>query len=80
MGTQTLITIEAADLARIEQRLADLAEKLDRVVMAPKPEWLTVKDYAASIGRSERTVQRYIEQGRVQSKEECGVTLVKAGG
>lgn len=80
MGNQTLITIEAADLASIERRLADLAEKLDSVILAKRPEWVTVKDYAASIGRSERTVQRYIEQGRVPSKEECGVTLVKALG
>lgn len=80
MTEQTIISINAADLTRIERELADLKDMLGKVVMAPKPEWLTVKDYAACIGRSERTVQRYIEQGRVESKEECGVTLVKALG
>lgn len=80
MGQQTIIAIEKADLDGILRELADLKSRLDKVILTPKPEWVSVREYAASIGRSERTVQRYIDQGRLVTKEECGVTLVKTSG
>ena len=76
--TQTLLTISEADLARIEAALAALATRLDRVEMRPKPEWLTLDEYAARIGRSKRTVQRYIDAGRLDTKSECGVVMIRA--
>lgn len=80
MGQQTIIAIEKADLDGILRELADLKSRLDKVILTPKPEWVSVREYAASIGRSERTVQRHIDQGRLVTKEECGVTLVKTSG
>lgn len=76
--TQTILAITQADLSAIEQRLADLQARLDQVEMAPRREWLTVEEYASSIGRTVRTVRRRIEKGELVTREECGVTLIKA--
>lgn len=76
---QTIIAIQQADLDRIVRDLADIKAQLAAVQMAPRPEWLTVKQYASSIGRSERTVKRRIAEGQIETREECGVTLIKAG-
>ena len=78
---QTLFTITEADLDRLERiarQLADLQDMLGKVVMSPRPEWVTVDEYAAEIGKSKRTVLRYIETGNLETKQECGTLLIKA--
>lgn len=72
-----LLTIAEADLTAIRAELRALHDRLDRVEMTPKPEWLTLRDYAAQIGKSTRTVQRYIDAGKLDTRQECGVTMIR---
>ena len=77
MSKQTLITIEAADLARIEATLIDIQSRLDEYELTPKPKWLTVAEYAVQVRKSKRTVNRWIKKGRLQTKKEGGVQLIE---
>lgn len=74
--TQTLITIERADLDGIKQELQRLHQRLDAVQMAPRPEWLTVKQYAQLINKSERTVTRMINDGKLHTDTTGDVLLI----
>lgn len=73
--TQTLFTIEKADLDRLVAEMHEIRQRLDRVEMRPKPEWITMHDYAQKIGRSIDTVKRRLPS--LESRVEAGVTLIR---
>ena len=77
MTAQTLIAIDPAALQPILDELAALRREIAGVRMTPAPEWLNVRDYAAYIGKSQRTVTRMIEAGAVQTKHIGGIRMVR---
>jgi len=60
-------------LAAVER----MERKLDSVQIAPRPEWVTVREHAAMIGKSTKTVLRYIAAGEVQTKHIGGTRMVR---
>lgn len=78
MTTQTIIVQDhSADLAAIRQELAAVRSMLEGAVITPRPEWMTVADYAALIGKSARTVKRMIADGKVETKHAGHVRLIR---
>lgn len=73
--TQTLLTISEADLADLRRELASIRKRLDRVEMTPARRFITIKEYAAKIGKSVDTVKRRLPE--LESKVEAGVTLIR---
>jgi len=73
MTAPHLIVIDPDHLAQI---VRDAVR--DAMDARPQEEWLTVKEYAARLGRSEPTVRRYIKAGEVETRDVCGVTQVRA--
>lgn len=72
-----LIAIDPQALDALRVEIARLHKRLDAVQMAPRPEWVTVTDYAAHVKRTKRTVRNWINEGSVDTKREGGVTLVR---
>lgn len=72
-----LIAIDPQALDALRVEIARLHKRLDAVQMAPRPEWITVGDYAEHVGRTKRTVRNWINEGSVETKREGGVTLVR---
>jgi hypothetical protein len=72
-----LVVIDADTADRILRELAALHDKLDRLDVKPKPEWLSINDYAQHIGCHRKTVIRRIEAGRIEAKHVGGVRMVK---
>ena len=64
-----------AELTSIRAAVADLNDKLAKVEMKPKPEYVTIKEYAAMIGKSVDTVKRRLPT--LDSKVEAGVTMIR---
>ena len=61
MTQHTLIAVdpEVLDLIRsIRYDLTRLNQRIDAVQMAPKPDWVTVKEYSELVGKSPDTVKR----------------------
>ena len=61
MTQHTLIAVdpEVLDLIRsIRDDLTRLNQRIDAVQMAPKPDWVTVKEYSELVGKSPDTVKR----------------------
>ena len=62
-----------AELAAIRADLAALKARLD-----PPPEWLPMAEYARQHHISERTVQRLVARGAVETRRIGGRVLVRA--
>jgi len=77
MAAQTLIAIDPAALQSIRDELAALRRSIEAVNMTAQPEWMTVNDYAAFIGKSRKTVLRYIEAGQIETAHMCGARMVR---
>lgn len=73
--TEQLLVISQADLDRLHDQLVQIQRRLDRVEMQPKPEWITMKEYAAKIGKSIDTVKRRLPT--LESRIEAGVTMIR---
>ncbi len=75
--TAQLIAVDPAALDEIKAELAALRRDLQRVQMQPRPQWVTVKEYALQAGRTPRTVQGWIKAGKIESRREGGRLMVK---
>ena len=75
--TKTLIVVDAASLESLSNEIKRLHSRLDAVMLIPRPEWVTVKEYARHIGRSVRTVTRRIDAGELEVRHECGVRMIR---
>lgn len=67
----------SADIQRLRQDLEEVKSLLQKAVITPRPEWLNVHDYAAYIGKSTRTVNRMIGEGRVEVKHFGGTRMIR---
>lgn len=67
-----LVVIDKDDLAQIVEAAVQRA-----ISAKADPVWLSVPDYAGHVNRSVRTVQRYIEKGRLETREICGQVQVR---
>lgn len=71
----------AEDLRALESNLLgaldDIRKQLDSVTVTPPPQLMTIKEYAAFVGRDARTVRRWIDNGTVQSERVGNVTMVR---
>ena len=77
MPTAQLIAVDPEALDLILARLSALEEQVRQARIVPEPQWLTVKEYAAKIGRSERTVLRKVEAGELEAKHMSGVRMIR---
>ncbi len=64
-----MIAIDANALDAVLVRLDRLERMLQGVTVQPKPEWVSVADYAKQINRCRKTVVRMIERGELET---CG--------
>lgn len=75
--TQTLITIEQADLDALTREMAQIREMLTHATVTPPPRYVTIPEYAAIIGKSTATVRRRISAGELDTKAEGNVTMIR---
>lgn len=75
----TIITQEDLErtVAPLVAELKALRAALDRAQIAPRKEWLTVDEYAETVGKSVRTVRRWIDTGQLETKRSGNVLLVR---
>lgn len=65
------------ELEAIKTELTSIRSLLEKVVMTPRPEWMSVKDYAKHMSKTPRTIQNWIEEGKVETKMVGGVKMVR---
>lgn len=73
-----MIAVDQAELAALRAEMAALRRAVEGVRMTPLPEWVTVPEYAARMGRSTKTVRNWIREGRLDSKREAGILVVRS--
>ena len=74
---QMMIAIDETVLTGIQQELAALRALLERVEMTPKPNWLPVTAYAKQVGKSEKTIRNWVRDGRVESRRDGTVLMIR---
>lgn len=72
-----LIAIDPQALEALCDEVSRLHKRLDAVQMIPRPEWVTVEEFAKLIDRHPRTVKRRIKAGEVETREIAGVCMVR---
>ena len=72
MGDMTpqLIAIDPQALSGLIAEVKAMREELRQARIQPAQKWITIKEYAAIIGKSESTVNRHIAQGKVATHED----------
>lgn len=75
--TQTLITIEKADLEAINDKMDRITRMLEGVKLEPQPKWITQREYADMIGKSLDTVKRHVRAKKVESKMSGDEVLIR---
>ncbi len=76
-GAKQLIAVDAGALDALLAEVRALRQEIQAVRVQPQPQWLPVKEYAAHVGRSVATINRWIAQGKVQVKTVGHMRMVK---
>ena len=66
------------DIAAIRAMVEAMQRKLDAVVMQPRPEWVTVHEYAQLAGVTPRTVRNWITAGELKTYRHGSKVMVRA--
>lgn len=74
---RTLIAIDPTELQALRDELAALRRAIESVSMSPRPQWVTVAEYAKMRGKTPKTVRNWINAGQIETKREGSVTLVR---
>ncbi len=74
---QLMIAVDPDELRALRDEIAALRRDIKTVHMTPRPTWITVPEYAKSIGRSTRTVREWIRGGLIEVKHEGTQVLVR---
>ena len=75
-----LIAINADALDAVLVRLERLENMLQGVTIQPKPEWVSVRDYAKQLNRCQKTVTRMIERGEMEARGSGHSRMVRVPG
>lgn len=75
---QPMTIVPTADLDRLFGEIRELRTIIEGATIAPRPEWLTVAEFAEMIGKSTRTVKRRIDSGELETRNIAGTTMVRA--
>ena len=73
----TMVAVDPAALQALCDQVAALRSALERVIITPRPEWLTVDDYAKFTQQSRRTVLRRISEGAVELRKIGGKRMIR---
>lgn len=74
---RTLIAIDPTELQSLRDELAALRRAIEKVALSPRPQWVTVAEYAEMRGKTAKTVRNWINAGQVETKRQGSVTLVR---
>lgn len=66
--TPQLIAVDANALQDLLAEVQELKAIVQEARFQPEPKWLTVKDYAARVGKSESTINRWIASGEIEAR------------
>jgi hypothetical protein len=73
-----LHAIEQADLDAIHKKLDFIIAELAKVKLTPRPEWVSLNEYADLHAVTTRTVRNWIAQGKLDTYRHGSKTMVRA--
>ncbi|WP_273687318.1 hypothetical protein [Ketogulonicigenium vulgare] len=73
-----MIAVDQRELQSLRDEMTALRRAIEGVTMTPRPEWISLATYAEQVGRSEKTVRNWIRDGKLDTKRQGTVIMVKA--
>lgn len=77
MSDRIMIAVDPDKLDAILSRLETLETVIRSVKITPPPEWMTVTEYADSVGVTTRTVRNWVDAGKVDTRREGEVLFIR---
>lgn len=77
MTERIMIAVDAAELVALREEVAALRRSIEAVQMAPRPDWLSLDEYAAQVGRTSKTVRAWVRDGRLDTKREGSRLMIR---
>lgn len=74
---KTLIAVDEGEFQSLIEEVAKLRRAVESVTMAPRPEWVTIAEFAEMRGKTSKTIRNWINAGTIETKREGSVTLVR---
>lgn len=65
------------EIKELRDMISEISRKLDTVIMQPRPEWMTVAEYAQVSNVTSRTVRNWIDQGQLETYQHGSKTMVR---
>lgn len=73
-----MIAIDQGELQQLRAEVRELTRLLSGVKLTPLPQWQPLAEYAARVGKSEKTIRNWVREGTVESRREGSVLMIKA--
>lgn len=77
MTDRIMIAVDPDKLEDLARRMEALENAIRSVTMQPRPEWLSLSDYATDVGVTPRTVRNWIEAGKVETRREGEALFIR---
>jgi len=73
-----MIAVDAGELAALREEMAAMRRAIEGSRITPAPDWITIGEYADRIGRTRKTVRNWIRDGKIETRREGTITMVRA--
>ena len=74
----SMIIVQRDDFQELLDKVRELTRAIEMVNLAPKSPWVRLSEYAAKVGKTEKTVRNWIREGRVESRRQGTALMIKA--
>lgn len=80
MGSQSnlMIAVDQVAFQQLVDKVDQLARAINAVHMTPRSPWLSLAEYSARVGKSQKTVRNWIKDGKIESRREGTKLMIKA--
>lgn len=73
-----MIAVDQAAFQQLVEKVDRLTRAIEQVALSPRSPWLTLAEYSARVGKSEKTVRNWVREGKIESRREGTSLMIKA--
>lgn len=73
-----MIAVDQGELQQLRAEVRELTRLLTGAKVTPLPQWQPLADYAARLGKSEKTIRNWVRAGKLETRREGSVLMIKS--
>ncbi|MFC3180498.1 hypothetical protein [Cypionkella sinensis] len=75
---RTMLIVDQGELQALRAEVRELTRLLTGAKVTPLPQWQPLTDYAARLGKSEKTIRNWVRAGKLETKREGSMLMIKS--